>query len=539
MDIPVNRLLRLLQPDRTAEVRAAAVLILGELGVRDADAAAGVAARLDDPDPAVRENAIRAAGQLKATEALPTLLERIAGGGEEARLAAEAVAQLGVKGVKSLQELMPRVAPGLRRYIAAALTTSTAAGADAAGVAVLLDKDPQVASSAATAIVAKVPTLTPAQRAALADELVAVASDRKHPLPPAAGFPVVRVLAALNVPAADEVLWDRVLPPHPPEVRAAALQAVGGRVEKATRDQWRKLFACAAEPDFRIAAPALMVLNRFPVADKQVSDWAGLFAAPDVAARRLAVEKLGDRDTSEVAEGLMSQLRHADRGLRDAARARLVKLTAGRKGLTDALLAAETPEAAWEFARLVAGFAADLTAAMRGKMFALACRFVEADDRRADALLFVLREADAAGLRDGLVEKAVALRKKKKYDVAMLYLRAVARDPSIGFDVRLELALCGLKVSAHALDVADRSSDPCLRHLGVLVEQDADQLTKEVGKAKWLDAEDLFYAGFHFAEQFGRPRELGADLLRLVLKRQPKGELAKSARNKLKLTGLA
>src|SRR5436309_3148005 len=124
MDIPVNRLVRLLQPDRPAEVRAAAVLVLGELGVRD-----------------------------------------------------------------------PAVAAGL----------------------------------------------------------VALAGDKKHPLPPAAGFPVVRVLAALNVPAADEVLWDRVLPPHPPEVRAAALQAVGGRVEKATREQWRKLFACAAEPDFRVA----------------------------------------------------------------------------------------------------------------------------------------------------------------------------------------------------------------------------------------------------------------------------------------------
>jgi hypothetical protein len=147
--------------------------------------------------------------------------------------------------------------------------------------------------------------------------------------------------------------------------------------------------------------------------------------------------------------------------------------------------------------------------------------------------------ADAAGLRDGLVESAVALRKKKKYDTAMLYLRAVARDPSIGFAVRLELALCGLKVSAHALDVADRSADPCLRHLGTLLEQDAELLTKEVEKAKWLSAEDLFYAGFHFAEQFGRPRQFGADLLKLVLKRQPKGELAKSARNKLKLTGLA
>jgi hypothetical protein len=539
MDIPAKKLLRLLQPDRPAEVRAAAVLVLGELGGRDPDVAAEVAARLDDPDPGVRVTALRAAGQLRIDKALPTLLERIAGGGEEARLAAESAAQLGARAVKALQDLMPRVAPGLRRYIAAALTTSAASGAEAAGVAVLLDKDPQVAASAAAAIVAKVPAMTADHKASLAEELIAIAADRKHPLPPAAGLPVVRVLAELNVPAAADVLWDRVLPPHPPEVRVAALHAVGGWVEKPTKDQWAKLFACAADADFRIAAPALMILHRLPVADKQLSDWVNLFAAPDAAARRLAVEKVGDRDTADVAAGLLAQLAHPDRGLADAARARLVRLAAGRKALTAALLAAPTPEAGWQLARACAAFAADLTADLRRRVFDQACEYLEADDRRADPLLFLLREADAAALRDDLFEKAVALRKKKKYEAAMVYLRTVARDPSIGFPVRLELAFCGLKTSAEALDTAGRAADPCLRNFATLLEQDADLLTKEVAKAKWLDPEDLFYVGFHFAEQAGRARQFGADVLGLVLKRAPRGELAKSARNKLKLAGVA
>src|SRR5262249_15058058 len=159
----------------------------------------------------------------------------------------------------------------------------------------------------------------------------ALASDKKHPLPLTAELPVVRVLAALNAPAAADVLWQRVLPPHSPDVRAAALQAVGGWVEKPTKDQWARLFACAAGPDVRVAAPALIVLSRLPAGDKQLDEWVHLLAAPDVAARRLAVEKVGERDTADVAAGLMTQLTHADRGLRDAARARLVRLAAGRK----------------------------------------------------------------------------------------------------------------------------------------------------------------------------------------------------------------
>ena len=236
---------------------------------------------------------------------------------------------------------MPEVAPGLRRYIAAALTGAGSAGAEV-GVSVLLDKDPQVAAAAATAIIGRIPTLPADRRAALAEELVALASDKKHRLPPAAELPVVRVLASLNDPAAADALWDRVLPPHPPEVRAAALQAVGGWVQAPTKDQWRRLFACAAEPDFRVAAPALMVLGRLPP-DKQLDEWVELLHAPDVAARRLAMEKVGDRDTAEVAAGLMAQLAHPDRGLRDAARNRLAKLDHGRKALAAAVLRPPTP----------------------------------------------------------------------------------------------------------------------------------------------------------------------------------------------------
>ena len=88
-------------------------------------------------------------------------------------------------------------------------------------------------------------------------------------------------------------------------------------------------------------------------------------------------------------------------------------------------------------------------------------------------------------------------------------------------------------------DAASRSADGALRSFGTLLEQDPDLLAKEVEKAKWLDPEDLFYVGFHFAEQFGRARQFGGDVLKLVLKRAPKGELAKSAKNKLKLTGLS
>ena len=183
MQLPMTKLLRLLHPDHAAEVRRAAALVLGELGVRDAEAADALCERLEDAEPSVRLEAIRAVGKLRVEPALPRLLERIREGGEEADAAAHAAAHLGPKGTRALQELMPKVAPGLRRYIAAALAGGGTASATAATAAVLLDKDPGVVEAAVRSLAEQIPTLAAAQRQAWTDHLLELAGDRKGGLP--------------------------------------------------------------------------------------------------------------------------------------------------------------------------------------------------------------------------------------------------------------------------------------------------------------------------------------------------------------------
>ena len=129
-------------------------------------------------------------------------------------------------------------------------------------------------------------------------------------------------------------------------------------------------------------------------AAKARPEWLPLLSAPDVASRQLGIEKIGDRDTEEVAEALLLQIKHPDRALRETALARLTKLEHGRKALTAALLEAETPDQAWTLARTQAPFAADYPPEWRMEVFAKACSYIEADDRRAEPLLFLLRETD-------------------------------------------------------------------------------------------------------------------------------------------------
>ena len=536
MDLAPKKLVRLLLADRPAELRAAAVLVYGELGLKDGELAAQLVACLDDADPLVRLNAIRTAGQLKLVKALPTLLERIKGGGPEAQLAADSASKLGADAVKKLQAMIHQVVPGVRRYIAAALTSVSTGGGEV-GVSVLLDTDPQVALAAAQAIIARLPTITPAEKAALAKDAIALASDKKKKLLDTAELPLVKLLAKLNDPSSAEVLWERTMPPHAAEVRALALATAGGWLSTPTKEQWKKLFACGVDRDFQVAAPALVLLSRLPVKEPQLPEWMALFDAPDAAARRLVIDKLGDRDDSAIAEGLLKQWKHHNKDLRESARTKLAALDEGRKVLVKALLEAESADEAWLLARTIAPFAKSFPAKLRSDILDRAAKAIEASDTRSDALIFLLREIDPTALRTQLLDRAVAKRKKKDYETSLDYLKLLARDPSVGFDVRLELAFVGLKLSPKNLSSEARQLDPCLRNFATALGQNAEGTTAELAKAKWLDVEDVFYVGFHFAEHFGQEREFGVAALKDVIARSPKSKLGTTAKNKIKSIG--
>src|SRR5262249_37547826 len=153
---------------RRADVRRAAAVVLGGLGGRAAAVARALCDRLDDPEGAVRLDAIRAVSKLRADAALPRLVERVKGGGVEAEQAAQAAARLGARGTRALQELMPRVAPGVRRYIAAALAAAGTASAEAAALSVLVDGEPGVIQTAVRTRTAHIPPLTAARKSRLA-----------------------------------------------------------------------------------------------------------------------------------------------------------------------------------------------------------------------------------------------------------------------------------------------------------------------------------------------------------------------------------
>jgi HEAT repeat protein len=540
-DSTLKKLVQLIDSAEDAELRRAAVQVAGALGsAKERDLVKALLAALDDGDPALRTAAIETLGRLGADEALPRLVEVVRQGGAELDAAARAAGRTGARGARAMGKLMADAAPPLRRRIAAALALSGTQSAVLAAVGALADPDPGVVEAAARSLAAEIPALTDAQRRALADELLEALHPRAR-TPPAAATEasMVRILAGLHDPRAEDVYWRRIDPGHPTALRAAALQALGTLPPPAADQKLQKILACAADPDFQVVAPALMILRNVPVSRKNAKHWQRLLEAPDVATRLFAVEKVKGSDSPEVARALLPQLRHPDRKLRDEALAALRGAASGRTALFESLLGAETPDESWSLARALGESARELPAKARERLFKQACAHQDADDRRADALWFLLRAADAEGTKERIEERAQALRKKGDYAKAAAYLRLLTRDPACGPQLRFEQAALGLKLSPHDPSAVARNADASLAQFARLLQDPAFDLLGAVARAKWLDEEDLFYLGFHFAGEYRQAKEFGKGVLEQLIKRAPKSQLAKDARRKLKSEALA
>ncbi|MGE3805718.1 MAG: HEAT repeat domain-containing protein [Gemmataceae bacterium] len=538
-DATAKKLLELLGPDHPVDLRQATARVLAELGLREPAAVKALIGGLADENEAVRIEVMGAVGKLRIDAALPQLIKSAEGGGAEGEAAARAAASLGAKATKALRELMDHVPPGLKRRIASALASGEHASAETAAVDALLDHDPGVVDASVRSLIGRVPGLSASHRRSLLEHsLELLKNARKHKLAPHSEAALVRLLAALKDPRGEDIFWERIEGPQPTDLRIAALQALGTLATPTRADRIKRLLACANDNDFRVAAPALLILKEAKVAPKSASDWLPLLRAVDPGVRRFAIEKIGAIDSAEVAAALAQQISFRDKGVRELALTHLGQSKHGPQTLVSALLEADSVDKAWDLARAQADHVAAYPKPLREKLFKQAFDYIDKEDRRADALLFALRQADARGVRDKIEERALALRKKKQYDKAMIYLRLLTRDPGCTDPIRFEQAACALKLSAKDVAPEARNSDPCLHQFAGLLHRHETEPYAFIDKARWLEPEDLFYLGFHFAEATGPPRDFGAKVLKLLIKRSPKGKVAKDARAKLRSQGL-
>ena len=244
--------------------------ILADLAAKDKEVTLALVKAVEDPDPSVRLEAIRALGKLGAEASLPCLLEKIKQGGPESAAAAEAASRLGARAIHTLQDLMGDVAPGLRRRIAGALAGSGTQAASSAAVQVLLDPDPGVVDAAARSLLGELPGFSAARERDLADGRSTPSSRARDPAsrrPPKR--PCFAYSQHFKMHAPCRSFGPASIPTIPRMSGRQALQALGSLAGPIKKDHLSLLLTCAWRPSFRVAAPALLLLKPLEVSARQ------------------------------------------------------------------------------------------------------------------------------------------------------------------------------------------------------------------------------------------------------------------------------
>ncbi len=141
-------------------------------------------------------------------------------------------------------------------------------------------------------------------------------------------------------------------------------------------------------------------------------------------------------------------------------------------------------------------------------------------------------------LQQELVDAAEKAKEEKQWEKVRDTLKILDHTNLLTSEIRYTLAAAKLKTSKKDTARSFRQSDYCLEHfLQLLKEKGAKDLKIDLLSDKTLDMEDLYYIGFHFAEQQNEERRFGIEMLKSLATKKKNKEVQKLAKDKLKLEG--
>ena len=253
----------------------------------------------------------------------------------------------------------------------------------------------------------------------------------------------------------------------------------------------------------------------------------------------LAVRKLGEIGSEEAGEALAGCADVPDWRLREEVMVNLRKCPNAGAVLLERLETLDDDETAQQASEAILEIRPELTEAQFQKFFKEALELQAAGQARAQSLLALLSSLDKEAFTREIGEQGKRLLKEGEYAGAESCLRLLGGPGSQNSEAKFLLALARFKVSDKGLLRAERELNRSLPLFAEMVEMGdldmAEALIKEEGL---LDRSELYYLGFHFVEQMGKPKQFGAELLRHLISSSPRSKEAKDAKNKLKTSGL-
>lgn len=518
------------------ERRAAAMLMLAELGIDAAEVRAVAAAAVASPT-VLQDYALRWFEKVRPEAGLPALVPLFdtpdPGIRERVRRLVVGFGSAAVAAIAACGKTAPRSwLPGAVEVLGGIGT-----GPAVRALFELVGRgDQELARVAVEALHKRCRDLGEKARGQFLEHVLEAAARPTVAASPTATTAVIRTLAHLGLPGARAWLLAQAMRADVPELRAEALRALAAclRHEKLQAKEFAKIAPMLSDPDFpRIVRPALDLLEGHQFAKGDQAFLLGLQKSPHVAVRSFALGKLGASEAPKAVSALLSSLDDAEAVRRSAARS-LGEMPEARQALMKRFIEAAEASAAFTMAETLIRYEVTWRQPILEQIWKRWQKAFEADDRIQGAFLHFLRttapEFAAAALRK---QAASWLRAGRARDAARL--RMLVREiPGSDAEDGYQLALALLKTRKRGLDHPIRRPDPAL---DVLLEIDADGFATapRLRKERALDADELYAIGFALAETNAAGAAIAEDVLGHLAKKLPRTKIGKAAKNKLEL----
>ncbi len=342
---------------------------------------------------------------------------------------------------------------------------------------------------------------------------------------------------------------------QPRPIRLAAIaglrRIVAQSEARGTEKVVEALIDFADGDDLAVAQSAVDTLRGARIPESLAKAFAALAKSKNVSAQKLAMERLPAGGGASAVKALVEALAGDEPAARDAAARGLAKAPEAVLPVTRALLATKDEQVARRYAGVVRSHRGHVSNQAIDELVERVREYMDLHFKsKATADQIVLERVIAELIADVapakhvelLFERAKRLRKQGKSVEAFGSLKPLLRsradiDTAIDDEQRFFLALLSLEAAGEGLIRTTRTDDPVFEQFSRLAAK-GYPVAKQLAREKDLSDEALYALGFRLLESGDASNEeLGAELLQGIIDERPRSKLAKSAKNKLKLTG--
>jgi len=349
---------------------------------------------------------------------------------------------------------------------------------------------------------------------------------------------IARILGA----DAQERLFRFAEPSNPPFVRRRALEALARLAPEADllTEPLQRLLAYLQDRDYgNVVAPAMAVLESATLSAAHVPPLLQCLEGNDPALRRFAVSALGQVDTPRSAAALVEVLKGENPDLQKRAAEALSKQRSAVALAVAGLANAPETNTAWVLARILHPHLHLLKPDQVAILAGAAAAWLEPGDPRAEAVISTLRDRYMDPLAEAALKRVKKMKKERKAGEIVNLLRPLLRDGAQATDqVHYEIALAEIVRGKKDVVREVRLTNPGLLALEPLLHlPDFALLTRLKREKHFLEPEEYYLIGCHFAERPFADRAFGGDVLRWIVRTFPEDIHGQAAAHKLVMEG--